>query len=589
MKVADYIARFLEINQIGQVFAVTGGASLHLIHSIKKNKSINIYFPIHEQTCSMAAEAYSRISMKTGVAIATSGPGATNLATGISGAYFDSVPVMYITGQVSTTRNKDGTGVRQIGFQETDCVSMFKPITKFAYKIKKSNEVPNILHKAFNIANTGRKGPVIIDIPDNIQREKIKITKKDLKKIVTKNKYKEIKHKHIERFLQLIKDSKRPVFIFGWGIHLSNSYKEATNIIKKMGIPFVTTWALAHLRPQSDKYKIGTWGTHGTRFANFAVQNADLIISIGSRLDTKATGSPIDTFARGAKKIMVDIDINEINKFEKFNLNIDLKFNTDAKNFMKSILKKKQIHTNRKEVSKWVNQIKKWKNDYPVLRQDYLKQKSVNPYFFIDTLSKCSLDDSIISVDTGCAIAWTMQAFNFKNKQRLFHDFNNTAMGWSIPAAISFALHSKKQIIVIIGDGSLSFMLNELSFIVGNKLPIKIFLLNNKGHSMIKQTQEQWLNSEYFGSSHQGGLAKINFIKVAQSFGLKTSNIKNSKNLKQNISNVLRDDKPCLCNVIINESQRVIPQVKFGRPNEDPEPLLNREEFYKNMIVKPIS
>ncbi len=303
MKVADYIARFLEINQIGQVFAVTGGASLHLIHSIKKNKSINIYFPIHEQTCSMAAEAYSRISMKTGVAIATSGPGATNLATGISGAYFDSVPVMYITGQVSTTRNKDGTGVRQIGFQETDCVSMFKPITKFAYKIKKSNEVPNILHKAFNIANTGRKGPVIIDIPDNIQREKIKITKKDLKKIVTKNKLKEIKHKHIERFLQLIKDSKRPVFIFGWGIHLSNSYKEATNIIKKMGIPFVTTWALAHLRPQSDKYKIGTWGTHGTRFANFAVQNADLIISIGSRLDTKATGSPIDTFARGAKKL----------------------------------------------------------------------------------------------------------------------------------------------------------------------------------------------------------------------------------------------------------------------------------------------
>lgn len=590
MKVSDYISHFLEINRISQVFAVTGGASLHLIHSIKKNKKINIYFPIHEQTCSMAAEAYSRISMKTGVAIATSGPGATNLATGISGAYFDSVPVMYITGQVSTTRNKDGTGVRQIGFQETDCVSMFKPITKFAYKIKKSDEVPKILHKAFDIANTGRKGPVLIDIPDNIQRENIKVTKKDIKKIdLIKKKIKPIKQNDLKKFFNLLKKSKRPVFIFGWGIHLSDSYKEAIQIIKKTGLPFVTTWALAHLLPQSNKYKIGTWGTHGTRFANFAVQNADLIISIGSRLDTKATGSPVNTFARGAKKIMIDIDKNEINKFQKFDLKIDLKLNTDAKYFLQQIINKKHININKKEIAKWINQIKKWKQAYPILKPDYLKQQSINPYFFIDTLSKCSLNDSIISVDTGCSIAWTMQAFIFKNKQRLFHDFNNTAMGWSIPAAISFALHSKKQIIVIIGDGSLSFMLNELSFISEYKLPIKIFLLNNKGHSMIKQTQDQWLNSEYFGSSHKGGLAKINFIKVAQSFGLKTFNIRGSKNLEQNLINVFKDNKPSLCNVVIGENQRVIPQVKFGKPNEDPEPLLDRNEFYKNMIIKPIS
>lgn len=590
MKVSDYIANFLETNQIGQVFAVTGGASLHLIDSIKKKDKTKIYFPIHEQTCAMAAEAYSRISMKTGVAITTSGPGATNLATGISGAYFDSVPVMYITGQVSTTRSRDGTGVRQIGFQETDCVNMFKPITKFAYKIKVAKEVPKILEQAYKIANTGRKGPVLIDIPDNIQRENIKISKKYIKKIIYKNnKNSHINNTSISKLYELLKNSKRPIFIFGWGVHLSDSYKEASKIIKRFGIPYVTTWALAHLHAQSDKFKIGTWGTHGSRFANFSVQNADLIISIGSRLDTKATGTPINTFARGAKKVMVDIDKNEINKFKKFDLNIDLKFNVDAKIFINKLLRRKRVHTNKPEIKKWLIQINKWKKKYPILKKEYSKQKFINPYYFIDTLSKCLPSKSIISVDTGCSIAWSMQAFSFKDKQYLFHDFNNTAMGWSIPAAISFALYSKKKIIVITGDGSLSFMLNELSFISDNNLPIKIFLLNNKGHSMIKQTQDQWLKSQYFGSSHEGGLAKINFIKVAKSFSLDTFNLRNTKSLKDNISNVLKSNTPTLCNIEINENYRVVPQVKFGKPNEDPEPLLERDEFYKNMIIKPIS
>ena len=586
MKVSDYISEFLVEKGIKFVYAVTGGASLHLIHSAKKNRKLEVIFPVHEQTCAMAADAYARISKNIGVAFATSGPGATNLATGICGAYFDSVPVIYITGQVSTHRSKDKTGVRQIGFQETDCVDMYKSVTKYAYKIKKANEIRFQLEKAYHIATSGRKGPILIDVPDNIQRKVINPKKLKYFKPKKQNKIL-IKKKYKKKIIELIENAKKPVIILGWGVHLSNCYKEINLIIKKLKFPVVTTWAIAHILENNNKYKVGTWGTHGSRYSNFAVQNADLIISFGCRLDTKATGSPVNTFARAAKKIVIDIDKAELNKFSKFKLNIDLKINEDLKKFTKEFLN--YDFKLKNSLKPWFNIINNWKNKYPICEKKYYLEKKINPYVFIDILSETLKEDAQIIVDTGCAIAWTMQGFKFKKNQILLHDNNNTAMGWSIPASIATAIFTKKEVIVIIGDGSLSFMLQELSLIKKHNLKIKIFLLNNKGQSMIKQTQDQWLSSNYFGSSVKGGLPKINFKKVVESLGLKVKTLNVQKNLKKNIKNFLKNNRMGMCEVIIPDYHRVMPQVKFGRPNEDAEPLLSREEFKDNMLIDTIS
>ena len=585
MKVSDFITSFLISKKIKYVYAVTGGASLHLIHSAMNNKKLNVIFPIHEQTCAMAADAYSRVSHNVGAAFATSGPGATNLATGICGAYFDSVPVMYITGQVSTNRSKGSTGVRQIGFQETDCVDMYKSVTKYSYKISKASEIKYQFEKAYSIAVSGRKGPVLIDIPDNIQREEINPNK--LKTYFKKKAALKNNKKNYRQLLSLISKAKRPILILGWGIHLSNSYKEVLKLIKQLKFPIVTTWAMAHILPHDHNLKVGTWGTHGSRFANFAVQNSDLVLSIGSRLDTKATGSPINTFARDAKKIVIDIDKSELDKFKKFGLKIDLKINQDLKKFCKDFLKLN--YQNKSNYSDWYNTIKKWKTKYPICLKNYYLEKNINPYVFVDYLSEFVKQGQYIIVDTGCAIAWTMQGFKFKKNQTLLHDFNNTAMGWSIPAAITTAFVKKKQVIVITGDGSFSFMLQELSLIKKHNLNIKIFLLNNAGQSMIKQTQDQWLKSQYFGSSEKGGLPKIDFKKVVKAFGLDVSETRHQKELKGDIKNFLKNNKAGMLEVIIPPQHRVIPQVKFGKPNEDLEPLLLRKEFYDNMIIKPIS
>ena len=232
-------------------------------------------------------------------------------------------------------------------------------------------------------------------------------------------------------------------------------------MINKLKFPVVTTWAISHIIDEKNKFKIGTWGTHGTRFSNFAVQNSDLI-SIGSRLDTKATGSPINTFAREAKKIVVDIDKTELNKFKKFKLNIDIKVNEDLKIFTKNLLKYNFNYKN--DLNPWYEKIKNWKKNIQFVKK-YFNEKLINPYVFIDHLSDLIKENKSIVVDTGCAVAWTMQGFKFKKNQILLHDFNNTAMGWSIPASISIALATKKEVVVIIGDGSFSFMMQELSML----------------------------------------------------------------------------------------------------------------------------
>lgn len=587
MKLSDYVAKFLVKQGIRHVFVLTGGASAHLIDSIAKTRGIKYICSQHEQAGAMAADAYARVTGNLGAAIATSGPGATNMLTGVCCSFYDSIPVLYITGQVSTFRSKKNTGIRQMGFQETDVIAIVKPITKYTVRIDDPKQIRYELEKSVYVARSVRPGPVLIDIPDNLQR--VDVNPDVLKPFVAKKYTKNLRglDAKIEQCIGLICKTKKPVIILGWGIYLSGAQKEALSFVERSGIPVAPTWAMRYLLPDSHPQLIGAFGTHGTRYGNFAVQNSDLVISIGARLDTRQAGSPHSTFARGAKKIVVDIDDSELKKFEKLNMKIDVSIQADAKYFLGQ-LNKRISGIKLPDISAWQNKIITWKNRFPICRKEYFKEKSVNPYVFVKILSDQALPGDVIFADTGCSLAWLLQSFAFKKGQKLFSAFNNTPMGYALPASIgaSFAIN-KKPVICITGDGGLQMNIQELATAIRHDLPIKIFLFNNHGYSMIRQTQDQWFHSRYEASTIESGLAFPNFIKVAKAYGFKTVNISKAKGMHKGIQQTLGSSGPVLCNIEIDSEHRVIPQVKYGRAIEDGEPLLNRKDFFECMLVKP--
>lgn len=592
IKLSDYVSQFIASQEVKFVFAISGGASLHLIHSIGDNPNVDYICTHHEQSAAMAADGYARTTGKLGVAISTSGPGATNLITGICCSFYDSVPVLVLTGQVSTFRMTGNTGVRQVGFQETPIVEICKSITKYAVQIKDPDQIRYELEKAIYIASTGRPGPVLIDIPDNLQRSQINLSKLEgyvpegLESSTPRSFpcFSEV----LDRVSELILDSSRPVLVGGWGIHLSKTEADFIKFAETVNIPVALTWGAADLLPENHPLYIGTFGTHGMRHANFAVQNADLIISFGSRLDTKSTGSPISTFSRDSKKIVIDIDEKELSKFSVFGLNVDHLIQDDLSNLF-SHIRSLDLSYLFCQYQDWIGQISVWKKIFSSFDREHFIKMDLDPYKFIDTLSSTLPESSKIFVDTGCAIAWTMQRLKIGLSQRVFHDFNNTAMGWALPAAIGgYFANPDSPIICIAGDGSLMMSIHELATIKHHRIPIKIFLLNNSGYSMIKQTQEQWLGSKYHASSYEGGLSFPDYRLLAQAFELEYLEIASLQDCAHKMKNIFLSSSAVLCNVIIPSEARVVPQVKFGRPNEDMDPLLPRDLFLENMIIEAL-
>lgn len=595
MKLSDYVADFLVRQNIRHVFTVAGGACLHLIDSVGRNKGIDHICPHHEQAAAMAADAYSRATRNLGAAIATSGPGATNLITGIACAYYDSVPVLYITGQVASFRLKKDMGVRQFGFQETDIVEMVRPITKYALMLTDPNLIRYELEKATYLAKAGRPGPVLIDIPDDLQR--VMIDEKTLSGFVPGQEGSGAIHqliaykidpdltKKVDHTLLLIQSAKRPVVVLGWGIRLAGADSEALEFINKLGIPIALTWAMLDFVPATNPLLVGSFGLHGTRYGNYAIQNADLLITIGTRLDTHETGSPMSSFARGAIKVIVDVDASELNKYEHFGMTDYVPILSDAKHFL-SAMNQRLLSWTTPNINDWLDRISVWKEKYPICRPENYTQEKLNPYVFFKKLSQQSVAGDSIVVDTGNAVAWLTQAFEFKEDQRLFAAFNNTPMGYALPAAIAISLAlGNKPVTCVVGDGSLMMNIQELSTLVHHKLPIKIFIINNRGYSMIRQTQEQWLDSRYLASSQDGGISFPDFSEVAKAWNIPVTSIEFNRDIEWGIQQTLKANDYSICDVQIEQSHRVIPQVVFGRPIEDAEPLLPREEFSSNMIA----
>lgn len=539
----------------------------------------------------MAAESYSRLTKNLGVAMATSGPGATNLITGICCAWFDSIPALYITGQVNTNEQKGNLGVRQVGFQETDIVSMVKPVTKFAAMVTEPESIKYYLDKAIYLAKAGRPGPVLLDIPMNMQRAEINPEK--LKGFVPEKENPAPKKsdldKQIKETLRFIKSAKRPVIIAGGGIKLAGARKEFEEFLGKLNFPVVTSWSGFDLIPFSYPLLVGQYGVYGNRGANFAVQNSDLLITIGSRLDTRQTGGRPNTFAREAKKIVVDIDLSELAK--RRGLTPDVAINSDAKVFLQEINKALDDKFKIPKIGDWLSLAKEWKVKYPTCPPEYYRQKnSVNSYVFAKTLSEEAPANAVIIPDDGGHLTWMMQSFELKEGQTLFSAFGNSPMGYAFPAGIGacFAVENKRPVISVIGDGSFQINIQDLQTVAHYKVPLKIFILNNHSYGIIKQFQDMYFDSRHEASSPEKGYTAPDFIKVGKAYGIKTLTIKNHQELRKKIKMVLDSKEAVLCDVLLDKGQKLIPKLEFGKPIEDLSPYLDREEFKKNMIAKPL-
>jgi acetolactate synthase-1/2/3 large subunit len=589
MKLSNYIAQFLAEKGITHVFGMSGGAAVHMFDSIDRRSDIEIVSMTHEQCAAFAADGYARASGNMGVAISTSGPGATNLLTGTCCSYYDSIPTLMLTGQVSTHRLKGSIPVRQLGFQETDVISIFESVTKYAVQLKKAEDIRLLLEEAFYFAFEGRPGPVLIDIPDDLQRAEI--NPETLTSFVAPIRHEENKYlkQQIDNLLLKISESSRPVIILGGGLKTPNVGVDLIECIENLGIPTLVTWAGLELLPFNNSLRVGTFGVYGSRAGNMTIQNADLVIALGTRLSQNLTGGILPAFARCAKIIMVDIDEYEIDKFEGKGIIIDLKIKTKLKEFIKE-LNNKSRKFKSPNIEKWKRKIKHWKllfpKELPQLPSPEIPSIDAND--FIKTLSNYMAGNELIFCDTGGNLTWTCNSLETKLGQGVYSAWNHTPMGYSLPASVGASIfNSKRKVTCIIGDGGLMICVAELATIVHNNLPIKIFLINNHGHGIQKQTLETWLDGRMVGVNSSSGVAfPKSWLMVAESFGLKTYTISNMETINDELLKIYQETGPVFVNIEVNPEQKLYPFLKYGNPLESQSPKLKEIDISSELIIK---
>jgi len=596
VRVADYIIERLNSKYgVKHIFLISGGGAMHLNDAVGKCKNIKYICNHHEQACAIGAEGYSRITGGLSVVNVTSGPGGTNTLTGVIGQWLDSVPVLYLSGQVkyeTTIESLPGLGLRQLGDQEINIIDIVKPVTKFAAFVKNPYEIEYLLDKAVNEALSGRPGPVWLDIPLNVQAALIeenklkKYTRPKLKKNV---KYLEDK---VEETLLLLKNSSRPVLIAGRGIRIAGAKKEFLALAAKLKIPIVTTFNNVDIITETNKFYAGRIGTLGQRSGNFALQNADLIISLGSRNNIRQVSYNWENFARMAKKVIVDIDPAEL---KKKTVKPDLAICADAKDFI-TLLNKKIPIGNQKKYSWWLAWCLEKRKKYPAVLPEYLKiKKGVQPYHFIDLLTKSMKEKAIAVAGNGSACVTLFQAGIIKKDQRIFWNSGCASMGYELPAAIGACIASGgKNIVCLAGDGSLQMNIQELQTVVQHKLPIKLFYLNNDGYISIKQTQDGFFNGRRVACDKCSGVSFPDILKIGKAYGIKTFTISRHAELKSKIQRILRLEEPVICEVRLRNDYVFSPKLSslklpdgrmVSKPLEDLAPFLNREEFKSNMLI----
>lgn len=579
MKLSDYVIDSLAGQGVTHIFEICGGAIAHLLDSLYGRSDITTVSMHHEMAAAIAAEGYARAGGNFGVAMATSGPGATNLITGIGSCYFDSIPCLFITGQVNTYEYKFDRPVRQIGFQETDIVTIVKPIVKKPHLVNDDKDIRTILEESFDLVKTGRPGPVLIDIPLNIQRADVDISQLRSSTNKTKISEKQLPPECINKIRALVQSSARPVILVGGGVRASQACDELFRFAHETGIPVVSSLMGLDAFPHDDPLFSGMIGTYGNRYANLTIANADLIIALGTRFDTRQTGTRPETFARGATIIHVDIDPRELNN----KIQALIPVQADIRQFLHSMNDPQNLVNNSKKFVEWNKRIKRYKAQYPDFRSPV--KPEIDPNYFFHILSGTLSADAVLCVDVGQIQMWAAQSLEITKFQRFLTEGGMASIGSALPMAIgaSFAKPGT-PVVVIAGDGGFQLNIQELQTLYHHHLPIKIILLNNNGYGMIKQFQEQYLDSRFQSSGI--GYSNPDFQAVVTAYKIPSMKISCNDEIFPALQQLFSDMHPGFLEVIIDKESRVSPKLAVNRPVEDQEPLVDREELRSNMIIE---
>jgi len=599
MKLSDYAMHALYAHGVRHLFMLPGGGCMHLVDSLGKHPGLAFTCNLHEQACAVAADAYGQYAGIPGVALVTTGPGGTNALTGVAAAWTDSTPCIFLSGQVKRADMLSDTGVRQLGFQEVDIVSMVHPISKYAVVVTEPESIRYHIEKAFHLATHGRPGPVWIDIPLDVQAAYIRpdqlipftpesqfessvaLSNNDLAS-------------EVMRVLALLSQAERPAILVGNGVRHSGALNEMFKLIEKLACPVLTTWKMIDFLPEDHALFCGRPGAIGQRGANLVQQNADCLLILGARLDFGQVAYSHENFARHAQKIMVDIDQAEI---IKAGASIDIGLNVDAALFIRELIKQHKPFASPKQ-SEWLSWARACYQHYPVVLPEYWDQKKyVNDYVLIDVLSELMDEtDLLVPGSSGACSERSMQAFKVTKGQRILNSQGLGAMGFGIPSAIGACIASggKRRTITLDGDGGFVMNVQELETVHRLQLPIKFFVLNNSGYASIRTTQQGYFDGRYVASDSSSGLTLPDIDRVAQAFGLASTRLDTHHNIKEEVRKILDMSGPVVCEVMIDPNQVTAPKVSSRQradgqmesmPMEDMAPFLPRVEFNRRMLI----
>ena len=599
VKLSDWVFRFIAELGVKHVFMVTGGGAMHLNDSLGQRTDIEYVCTLHEQAAAMAAESYAKVTGDLGVCLVTAGPGGTNAITGVAGAWLDSTPMLVLSGQAKRADLKGSSGVRQMGVQEVDIVSMVAPITKYAVTVMEPADIRYHMEKAVHLARTGRPGPVWLDLPLDVQGAVI-----DEASLVAFNPAEDIAREAApateivaaaRRAIELLNEAERPVVLIGNGVRLGGARADMRVLIERLGLPVLTTWPAQDLVPDDHPLMVGRPGPLAPRGANFTLQNSDWLLALGARLDLVVTGYAPHNFARAAKKIMVDIDRAELRKMDGA---IDLPVRADVKDFIPEMTRQLASVAPR-DRSGWSTRWREWQTKYPIVLPEYRNlADGVSTYVLGEAISEASAsDDVIVSGSSGAGIEIFCLAVKLKEGQSLFLTTALGAMGNGLPGLVGACMaNGRRRTICVDGDGGLQLNIQELETARRLQLPIKLFVLNNDGYASIRTSQSRYFG-RLSGADATSGVTLPPLGKVAEAYGLPYTRIDTDRDLVGRVRELLDSAGPVVIEVRTPREEPRAPSLAsmrkpdgsmVSKPLEDLWPFLPREEFRSNMVIAPL-
>jgi acetolactate synthase I/II/III large subunit len=605
MKLSDYVAHFISELGVRHVFLVTGGGAMHLNHSLASESSIHPVCNSHEQASAFCAESYAKATSHIGVCMVTTGPGGTNAVTGVAGAWLDSTPTLFLSGQVKRPDRMftaDGTplGMRQLGVQEIDIVSIVRPISKYAVTVLDPLEIRYHLEKAAHLALHGRPGPVWIDIPLDVQAAQIPdpatLRAFDPAEIAPSAANAALLREQVSQLIDRFNAAERPLLFAGNGIRLAQAEREFAELRALLGIPTVATWCAADLVPSDDPTFVGRPGAVAARGANFALQNCDLLLALGVRLDFAITGYAPQNLAREAHRVAVDIDPAELSKLHPY---LHQPICADARDFLRELLRQRDsLHL--PGIESWTERCAEWKTRYPVVTEEHRTPESRVSIFHLAEIigTESSPDDLLVSGSSGSGIEIFLLACPTRTGQRIFHTAGLGAMGYGLPMSIGVCLGGdRRRTILVDGDGGFQFNIQELETAARLQLPIRFFVLNNNGYASIRASQTGYFGQPSIGCDASTGITVPDLSRIAASYGIPSVVIRDQRTLREDIRLILAMQGPVLVDVHVIPDEVRAPRLQSyqrpdgsmaSRPLEDLYPFLPREEFLANMIIKPL-